>query len=965
MAYRVKYRGEWRATTRGVRDYVVDILERDYVGNISPIYLTGDCVTITYGEVDQSELMPIKSSEAEITLLCREEGNPYEEFFTLNSSKYQVVITEDEVEIWRGYLATGSYQQPLAKAPYVVRLRANDGMAILKAMPYLDADGNKHQDTLSISALINRLMSPLTNSVEIWSYPLIYFGQTSSTFDIVGISSNSLYKVFGDKVPTYYDVLEEVLKNFGVQLFQYEGRWRCRSLSMLANAYTSNLAYLTMLDQPSSDGYGMRSNATLTFASPLRKMTYTNSESNEVDISDVVSNSSNWRTSSATADGLPFASPYGKAIRIGFPGVVGTVNAMPISSASLVFPQIINRSASTKMTISADIAQAYNTSEGIDYYLGVWLVDAASSGDVVEWEVKENNNVVRFLRKAYYWNATSGKWVKLAGKANPTLAYLGLTTYKLEKLPTDVARPSLATLPTVNATFELPNIPTIEVDDTYIERWQIALVVAGVASTSAGGTLPKMRQAYIFNPKITISHIDGVAPADGGEVTISADGISDEAYQPMWRTATESLSVADFMPALIDLSNGGRQVYGYLEASQGIGDKDVVAKMLRDLRSKPTRVIEGEVDKPLPAGLNTLAKYDNRNYYISYIRKHLNRGISTIQMRELLSLNEREGSAALVYQTSVKSELFALDKSVYWVSNLKLCRRDVTTGILTVIKDLSSSAKLSRGVQCVVLSDATYVEAYDDNGERISQILNFASKNLTKDAFFASAKYDKIAEVWLAHNGDKVVVMCDKEGYEIAKWQCTLPVPSTTTTDAEILPYNGGFIYRFYSTYSGGSTTVQPSYYSFWHSYAIHQAGTFEPVATYPYGYKNIRRISERFIIAIENSSYVIYHRNLVDMGISAPIKKTTLSSGYEVVDINNGIIVTRDSGGIAVYDTRSTSSSKYYRLSIGSSSSKVALCGDLVFATSTSPTGLPLLQWVRVFPRLSSINSIAVSADE
>lgn len=960
MAYGVKYRGEWRATTRGVREYVVDILARDYIGNISPIYLTDDCATITYGEVDQSELMPIKSSEAEITLLCREEGNPYEEFFTLDSSKYQVVITEDEVEIWRGYLATGNYQQPLAKTPYVVRLRANDGLAILKSMPYLDSDGNKHQDTLSISALINRLMSPLTNGVEIWSYPLIYFGQTSSTFDIVGISSNSLYKVFGDEVPTYYDVLEEVLKNFGVQLFQYEGRWCCRSLSMLVNAYTSNLAYITTIDQPSSDGYGMKSDATLTFASPLRKMTYTNSESNEVDISDIVSDASNWQISAATAKGLPFVFPYSKAIRIVFPGVVDTVNATPISSASLIFPQVINRSATTKITISADLATAYNTLEDIDYYLGVWLVDAASTGDVVEWGVTNTNHSVKFLRKAYYWNGDSEKWVKLTSKTYPTITDIGLTTYKLEKLPTDVLRPSLSTLPTVNATFELPNIPTIEVDDTTIERWQIALVVAGVASTSA-----KVRQAYIFNPKITISHIDGVAPADDGEVTISADGISDEAYQPKWRTATESLSVADFMPALIDLTNGGRQVYGYLEASQGIADKDVVAKMLRDLRAKPTRVIEGEVDKPLPAGLNSIAKYDNRNYYISYIERHLDRGVATIQMRELLSLNEREGSTALVYQMSVKSELFALDKSVYWLSNSKLCRIDVSTGAVTMIKDITSSAKLSRGVQCIVLSDATYVEAYDDNGKRISQILNFASKNVTKDAFISSAKYDKIAEIWLAHNGDKVVVMCDKDGYEIGKWQCTLPVPSTTTTDAEILPYNGGFIYRFYSTYSGGPTTVQPSYYSFWHCYAIHQAGTFEPLGTYLYGYKNIRRISERFIITIENSSYVIYHRDLVDMGISAPIKKTTLSSGYEVVDINNGIIVTRDSGGIAVYDTRSTSSSKYYRVSIGSASSKVALCGDLVFATSASSLGVSSLGWVRVFPRLSSINSIAVSADE
>ena len=109
MAYGVKYRGEWRATTRGVRNYVVEILQRGYSGDVLPILLTGDCVTLAFGEVDESELQPIKSSEATITILCTEEGNPYIEFFTLDPAQYQVIITENGSEIWRGYLATGDY----------------------------------------------------------------------------------------------------------------------------------------------------------------------------------------------------------------------------------------------------------------------------------------------------------------------------------------------------------------------------------------------------------------------------------------------------------------------------------------------------------------------------------------------------------------------------------------------------------------------------------------------------------------------------------------------------------------------------------------------------------------------------------------------------------------------------------------------------------------------------------------
>ena len=966
MAYGVKYRAEWQASTRGTRNYVVDILKRDYTGAYSPMYLTGDCATITFGEADQNELQPIKSSEAEITALCTEENNPYMELYTLDPAEYQINIYEDDSLIWCGYLATGDYTQPLAKAPYVVRFRANDGLGVLKALPFLDADGNRLIDNEPVSALIRRLLSPISESVDIWHYNLLYFGQTSPTFDIACIPVNSIYNAFGDEVPTYYDVLEAVLKNFGVQLFQHNGIWRVRSLSTLAAAANSNLVNPVLaLDAKSSIYKGIKNDAVLSFLPPLRRMTYPErATGNSVNLGDTMCQPSNWQATSGYNPYKPRLSKYGKALK--YVALSHTNNSAIMGTAILPLQAVATRSQCVKLSVSLDIYS--DEVEGLpSSYVGVWLASTDSTNtSIVSWEEGSSGlSKIYFSQPTIYWDTKNKKWVTLSTTSDPLYSELGLQKITIDKATTTSARPALSTLPKTSVTFELPELPEVSISGKTYDNWRVVVVVA-----STGGT---RQQMYLDNLVVTIETVEGAEVTSSSAIAISKDGITDEAYASKWRTATEVTQSADiFYPALVDLTVANRRAYGYVEAMSGIADKDLVGKMLYDLRKSTTYTIDGEVDRVLPNGLNSVVTYDGRYYYVNYIKRLLKRGISSIQLRELPQLTEVSGTINLTTATAPR-EIASLDHSVYSLTNLHvLYRREATSSVNKRIAQATSSTvftpALRAGVGCVTLAEASSanankVSAYDDSGRLIAEVVDFTDDILSPLNWVRTAKYDAMAQVWLASDEGRNVVMCDKDGYVIARWECSMPTLSTSITNAEILPYNGGFIYRYYSSYSG-ITTVEPSYYCYWHSYSIHRAGTWES-NTWALRYENIRFVNERYIVYINSSNQYVVRKVLKrDFNAGGLATAISLSAGNEVVAINSALILTRGSNGAAVYDTRNTASSKYYTLGIGTSTSPMVLCGDIVCCRANDIVNT-IYSWKRVLPKISSLTSINDIADE
>lgn len=936
MAYGVNYRAEWLATTRGERHYVVDFLKRDYDGAILPMHLTGECITITYGARDESELQPIKSNEAEITVLCTEDDNRYSELYTLDASMYKVVIYEDGAVIWRGYLATGQYQQPLAKAPYVVRFRANDGLAVLKAMPYLDFNGQRYTEDKSVSALIRDLLSPISDSVDVWHYALLYAGQSAPTLDIVSITQDAIYLALGAEA-TYYDVLEAVLKNFGVQLLQQSGGWVVRSLDTLATAVNSSLVKATMLDNPASPGYGISSDAVLSFLPPLKKLTVASRGESNIALSDIASQPTNWQASSGYALYVPKLLNYGNAIKI---SAISNIGNTVMGIAALPIRRVYTRSQDTSITLTADIYSGNTFDNNI--HIGVWLVkpSTTTNNEVVGWDYIDQaaTSKIAIKRKTIAWDSEDKKWQEITTLANPTPAQLGLSSVTLKGAPRPGTRPALSTLEKTSISFELPYIPDMSSESIYNDTWEIVLVVSCV-----GGT---RKLFYISNVAISTASDDNTSSED---IHISNDGISAESYDAIWRTTTTSPNGEVPYMTLVDTSKGNAPVYGYIEASASAADKGVVSKMLIDLRHNSTYNIEGIVDKAIAYGVNNVVRYDNRYYYTNYVRHLLKRGVSDIQLRELPQLTNTSGSGTFPL-TSVPKQMIGLTRSLYFTTYQgALGRVDVATMSRSYL-DTSSVIALRTGVRCVVAQSAGRIRAYDDRGMLVAEVTDFLDDNVSSLAFYATAVYDAVAKVWIASDRGANVVICEPDGFVISRLTCAYT--PTNPTDYAILPYNGGFVYRF----ADGN-----KYYSYWHSFAIHEDGVFED--RWSLSDKNITHISDRYIVYRDTTGRVEVLRIMsqdLRTGISA---FASIAATNEVIAVNNALILTRGTSGAAIYDTRRTVSQRYYSLGMGGETSIMALCGDVVLAQGTQISNG--YSWKRILNKINSTNNIAVTYDD
>lgn len=952
MAYGVKYRAEWRATTRGERNYIVDILKKDYTGDVLPMYLTGDCITITYGEVDESELQPIKSSEAEIHILCTANGDPFTEFFTLDPAQYRVEIFEDSNLIWRGYIATGDYQQPLARPPYTVRLRANDGLGILKSMSYLNADGEQWTTTVPVSELFRRLLAPISDDIEIWGYNLITALQTSPTFDLIAIPDDAIYRALGEE-PTYYNVLEAVLSNFAVQLLQNNGTWCIRALSTLANAVkgASPLVPTIPLDSQLGSSLGIKSDATVTFSPPLRKMTYHRDSEVAVNLADIVSESRNWMRGNA------YSPMYNNsvfrysrdAIAITSRDIKSSTNSI-VSTATLVLGAVIKRSASTKISLTADLFGG-DTRGGVTYRIGVWLVDAKwrTTDEVIIWNERSSEKTVTFPHAAFWWDDEEKVWQRLTDTNSPTCSNLGLKEVAFEKIERMGVRRALSTLSKSSVSFDIPYIPQIEseVAGEFYENWQVVIVVGSNTCTFsvASENLPAST-LYIANPTISIAREESISNG-GDSIRISSDGTTDESYDVKWYARADSNDAAgSFAPGVVEISSGNSLIYGYIEAGCGVAGSSVVGRMLSDMRRRSTRVIEGEVDRALPNGLNTIATIDGRYYYLTAFTRQLKRGVSTIQLRELPKLTDISGTI-----TAPVASVIALRDALFWRADKKIYFKHGTDGKLNTIKTSTKSIAYRKGVGCVVVveydTSTASAEAFDDFGRRIAKIVfedgTFTTFSITQ--WVESITYDAVIQAWVAHDKYKAIEMYDSDGYVIAMWEC--PISDTSITNTELLPYNGGFIYKMYSGELG-------NYYTFWHCYAIHKAGEFEPLSTWAYHSKNIVAINERFfVIKNSNGAHSVYHRVSEDLRGGFLSSVTSISSTYDIVAINEAMIITRDTSGLAVYDFRSTASSKWTYLSEHREGEYMALCGDIIY-TKHFQLGNKY-NWQRIFPKLSS----------
>jgi hypothetical protein len=348
--------------------------------------------------------------------------------------------------------------------------------------------------------------------------------------------------------------------------------------------------------------------------------------------------------------------------------------------------------------------------------------------------------------------------------------------------------------------------------------------------------------------------------------------------------------------------------------------------------------------------VNNAVRYDGRYYYTNFVKHLLKRGVADIQLRELPQLTEVSGTHTSSFKF-MPTAMIGLDRSLYYISaESRIGRIDTSDMSVKYLASLSGSSTLRPGVRCVVAGDSVCVKAYDDRGILLSEITEFIDDKVGFDSFLSTAVYDAVTQIWIASDGGANIVICDVNGYVISRMTCD--VTPKQPTDVALLPYEGGFIYRFAD--SG-------KYYSYWHSYSIHSAGVFE--ANWSLANANITHVSKRYLIYKGSDGRAEVLRIMYQDLRSGLMAFASIAAQNEIIAVNNAIILTRGSSGAAIYDTRRTVSSRYYTLALGSATSLMALCGDVVFVQQAQISYS--YTWKRILNKINSTNNIAVTYDD
>ncbi len=957
--YGLKYRGGFHSPMREKLSYDVYISERGYSGQIYDLPLTGDCVVISQGSVDDPETKAFKPSIATLSVLCREDTNPYLSLYTLDPTRYKVFIGEcresEGVGVclirWAGYISTGMYSQPNAKAPYTVTIECNDGLEILKNTPYALADGTRYTDTLSVRELILRLLEPIEGGVELWDYMPIGPDQVENTFDLVSLTSASVYSaVGGEDTPSHYAVLEAVLTNFGLQLFQRYGSWCVRALPALASAvrpewyndipeaYSLSGASFAPLYDDNGGREGLSTSANLSMLPPLREINISAEARSDIPLD--IYNPRGWKFES-------IRNAHELTVQRGTAGVRfeswGILRNFPTVFTYYDLPGVATASSNIEISLTANLYNLKN--QGCKVRIGLLAIEVGleelfDGRDVI-------NNRIKALGKVAGWNASAQRWdtIKTDDYSNARELFSAITTEvsltKSKRTISMAQKVSLSTLATASLSIEAVGYPDIGASEM-----RIAVLVAPAANSDVW-YIPRFELA---DAELSITTASGAA----GEEKARNIKVSHWGSESIELKESFVSGIADtggrgiFAPILARIDSGA-PVRAFINPSQRSTATEAIAGRLRAMRNDVTLDITGEVYKAMPIDLNTVWRSrDKRFFYANAITWLLKRGVYDMQLRELLPMRSvptvNVGNASwsgycsldngVIYRTPTSG-------SIYHLAPI--------SGEEKLILSTTNDTRINEGYLCAsvveIVDSATNhyrLYAYDDEGKLLSYVNDLysafdAPSSETTDPAMEmalSARFDAATASWILVARVPLdglwIVMLDVGGALLGKkaWANFLALSATNP----LVVFNGGFAVN--EERDGG-------YRIWWHSTALHEELHLQLFAE---GAARVLAINDCFVAYQSTNSCSIYHRTGNGLTTAdAPVYRA--DSIWSFVAMNNALILFRNTAGDAlVFDVRTGAEIPIEATRLAP---RYALCGDIVYVLGDPEQGA--LRGVRI----------------
>lgn len=909
MSYGIQYRGEYQSPMRDKRRYMVDIYTKDYVGEVKELYFTGDGVVISHGGVDDNELQPLKVSSATLNLEIIDEEMSH--LFSLDPFQHRLQISElrdmQTIPMWNGYLATGSYSHPYKDPPYQLTLQANDGLALLRSLPYRRDDDTLSDDVLTLRRLFERLLAPLADwmGVMIWNLPKVSVAQDMETVDIVGVSARAIYAALEE--PTYYDVLVAMLQLFGLQLAQECGRWIIRPAMALASpvrpAWWEDSIFKKRL-QGGGDilpiyemggSKGISTSATLSMLPPLKALSIKRSnEDAKVTLEQSIENwQSNFEEGYFEAE--KHATVEGVRIRMGG----GTPTLMTGGIWLYALPGEV-RGGSNMAKIQLDFNLYPLQSSSVDYGISYFLVKSNESPfDLFEFSHStEGISYVRAKRDLYRWNSSANAWNKMhkgMSVTTPIFAPADLVAQGKEDIPFKRIVP-------LSSLIEIPKSVTFDTIPN-VEGWESMTLVVGIVSDERRWAfeVTGMQLTFLQNKLIEAEN------NEARDYEINSWGTESIDIDQKFTTGVRIPISGELNPYIMEVVSGA-PVRGYVVPSRSMNFAGALAATLRSLRGDVTTEIEGDIYTGQSVGFETVMRSAEGKYYAPVkIDNLLRRGLTDMQLREILPLSKMKevnvGWSVSSYVTFDTSIIFT-SADLPGVSHY-----DFLTQKLTNLLSTKNPITLSSGVDCASVIeqiDGVYsAYAWDESGRRLSYIYDLANSDADMPISPAYIRYDASNSTWVCvgNSGSVMSIYILSSAGEVLDSSTKSGV-----TVSRVCVFPNGFVI---SQNEGGS---------WWYSHSI--SDTLEPW----YRSIDVAGVTDTMIISVNYNTVTIYPRT---DGIDGYGEAVYQAQGV-VEDANCALVLITDRRGLfTIFDARSLT---WREIQAPNTRARGMIAGDVVY---------------------------------
>ena len=927
MAYGVKYRADWQSPMRDKRAYRIEIYEDGYTGDVSPLYPTGDVLTITRGSIDDDEFEPIRGSEAKLSLLCKDAGDPYLSLFTTSATKYKMIISTEVADMWtqywEGYLATSSYSQPFALPPYKVSLSAVDGLALLANIPFRDDNGERYSGTMTLGEIIFKIVRKVSSMTIMYGPMDSVTPGDGGTMTSLSLDVGTIYSALGEDVSSY-DVLSAILRTLRLSIHQTWWYWSIRSIASLnvesratLGSYVNNNGVPIPLYSDSGDAHGVSTSATLSLLPAYASLKVSRPEAQEKRVNTLsMLDPTRWRRINGDNYGF-YTKAVDGGIRMSASTVKGGYNKY--MGGYYVMDGTITPGGNVTMTFQASILSLSEGERPIG--IGVWLTDADIADISKLLELGEDTG--KNTWKA--WDNEAKSWGGIDA-GDTTINSIQLTSSRYQPIDIPCSPSSLTATDVTITTAGLPTISSVG------KPCRVVVLIAG-----PDGGYP-LHPIEMRDPQISFEQGDTqIVDADDDDIVISESGLGSITYNQAFADSLVDVGGGVAYAAPLIVTDTGTTLQGLITPTMRPLLIDAAERDIKMLRNRPIRQIDGEVDSGLLVDLDALwVDREGRKYYTNYISHKLRRGIDLVQLRELPNTIS-PGAPKGVVKYTPSGGVVGLDTCAYiaTASSRTIVRYDVATDTATAFLSSVSGTyevTLNEGIGCasmITYNGTNYtIYAYDTHGtllsriDKVNAIGRFGSEY--NDVMCRSARFDATTKMWtLVGGGSKVLYIwrLDANGREIY-WVTISLSRYTSPADFRLIP--NGFFYR-------SKPSNMTAYTGYVASNITNELGYGTLLGTN----KMILAATHKLLVVRDDAAgnIQLFRRSSSLVGVGE-VSLSSYRITVEVVGINNAIAVIRDTSTKSIYvsDLRNAENIIIPTSNIITQCSPIWLSGDTIY---------------------------------